>query len=122
MICVLLILAALASAFALTLSVIKWPLSAIAVILVVSVREWRSRRLSAGSDDQLKAILWGFAAGIAGFVVSQLLSPSVNVQLLVLGALGIGGAIGIFTSLFATSLILVVSVLGSVVPMLRRGR
>jgi hypothetical protein len=124
LICVLLFISIVAAGFMLTIGVVKWPVPVIAVIFVISVREWRIRSLNTYSSDkdQMRAVPWGIAAGTIGFFVSQLPSPTVNVGMLAIGALGIGGAIGFFTSLFANSLVLTVPLLGSIVALLRDGR
>ena len=126
LLCVLLAFGAVLSIALLVRGLLGWPLPVSAALLVTGVHWLRSKPLanSRGPDAMASALPWAVAAGAIGFVLGQLPLPRVIGEwgMLAIGAGGIGGAVGLFTWIFAAGALTSVAAIRDLVPMIRRDR
>lgn len=121
LICAILTLGSMAIIVGVIAGFLQWPIPVGAVIAVTIAHHWRSGDFLVHSEDrdEMNALPWGIAAGVAGFFLSQLSSSSLGLGMLALAAAGIGGAIGVGISLTITLLISTVSLTGLIVAEIR---
>ena len=104
-------------------TILRFPLPACAALCVTAIRH---RRVYARGDrpdlaSDPNGALWAIVVAAAGFLLSQLPTPPVGVGMLVIGALGLGGAAGLFTWGIAIALLPALDMTRLTLRLLRRG-